>query len=102
MGQAFQFARNFLADNRLIECQTTDIIQFFILAAVHGKANYALKLIKEYPGASAKLEPLLVALKMKAQKEFSAPQEVVEVAMDILKQIDKSEKSPKTSLRITV
>jgi hypothetical protein len=61
---------------------------------VHDKANDALKLIKEYPAASAKLEPLVVALKMKAQKEFSAPQEVVEVAVDILKQIDKSEKIP--------
>jgi hypothetical protein len=43
---------------------------------VHGKVNDALKLIKDFNTLSAKLEPLVVALKMKAQKEYSAPQEV--------------------------
>jgi tetratricopeptide (TPR) repeat protein/predicted transcriptional regulator len=90
--QAFQFARIFLSDDSLIEYQTPDIIDFFKLAASRGMANDALKLLKDFPALSAKLEPLVVALKIKTQKEFSAPQEVVEVAMDILKQIEEHEK----------
>jgi tetratricopeptide (TPR) repeat protein len=89
--EAFQFARISLSDKTLIECRTTDIIEFFVLAAAHGMANDALKLLEKHPAASAKLEPLVVALKMKAQKELSAPQEVAEVGMDILKQIENTE-----------
>lgn len=60
------------------------VIPFFINAAAAGFAEEGL--IRLQKSESAKLvEPLVVALQMMAGEDFNAPQEVVEVATDIVK-----------------
>jgi hypothetical protein len=65
-----------------------DIISFFIDAAASGYARKGLKILKDSAYA-AYLEPLITALQMKTGEEYNAPREVVEVAKDVLKEIEE-------------
>jgi tetratricopeptide (TPR) repeat protein len=85
---AFEQARLFANDDLLLNHSPDDVIDFFIYAASQGKAEEALRAIKGTKAESA-MEPLVVALKMAAGKPFRAPQEVVEVAKDVLKRIEE-------------
>jgi len=87
-GDAFDQARLFANDDLLLSQSPDDIIDFFIYAASSGKAEEALRAIKGTKAESA-MEPLVVALKIAAGKTFRAPQEVVEVAKDIVKRIEE-------------
>jgi len=85
---AFVQARLFSNDDLLVSRSPDDVIDFFVYAAAAGKAEEALWAIKGTKAESA-MEPLVVALKMAAGKPFRAPQEVVEVAKDVLKRIEE-------------
>ena len=89
---AFTQARLFANDDLLLSQSPDDIIDFFIYAASSGKADGALRAIKGTKAESA-MEPLVVALKMTAGTPFRAPQEVVEVAKDVLKRIEERAKT---------
>jgi tetratricopeptide (TPR) repeat protein len=85
---AFDQARLFANDDLLLSQSPDDVIEFLVYAASSGKAEEALRAIKGTKAESA-MEPLVVALKMAAGKPFRAPQEVVEVAKDVLKRIEE-------------
>jgi tetratricopeptide (TPR) repeat protein len=83
---AFTQARLFANDDLILSRSPDDVIDFFVYAAAAGKAEEALRAIKGTKAESA-MEPLVVALKIAAGKPFRAPQEVVEVAKDVVKRI---------------
>ena len=85
---AFTQARLFANDDLLVSRSPDDVIDFFVYAASSGKAEEALQAIKGTKAETA-MEPLVVALKIAAGKPFRAPQEVVEVAKDVLKRIEE-------------
>ena len=87
-GDAFAQARLFADDDLILSHSPDDVIDFFVYAASSGKAEEALRAIKGTKAESV-MEPLVVALKMAAGKPFRAPQEVVEVAKDVLKRIEE-------------
>lgn len=64
------------------------IIAFFINAAAAGHAKEGLELLKNSPCAPY-VEPLIVGLQMLTGEEYNAPQEVVEVAKDVVKRIEE-------------
>jgi tetratricopeptide (TPR) repeat protein len=88
---AFDQARLFANDDLLLSQSPDDVIEFLVYAASSGKAEEALRAIKGTKAESA-MEPLVVALKMAAGNPFRAPQEVVEVAKDVLKRIEEQAK----------
>jgi tetratricopeptide (TPR) repeat protein len=71
-----------------------NVISFFIDAAIEGHAAEGLKILKN-SACALYAEPLIVALQMLTGEEYNAPQEVVEVAKDILKQIEEKKSSPR-------
>jgi protein involved in temperature-dependent protein secretion len=85
---AFVQARLFADDDLILSRSPDDVLDFFIYAAASDKAEEALRTIKGTK-AEAAMEPLVAALKMRAGKSFRAPQEVVEVAKDVLKRIEE-------------
>jgi tetratricopeptide (TPR) repeat protein len=85
---AFAQARLFANDDLILSHSPDDVIDFFVYAASSGKAEEALQAIKGTKAESA-MEPLVVALKIATGKPFRAPQEVVEVAKDVLKRIEE-------------
>ena len=94
---AFALARDFSDDDLILRRSPDDVIAFFVYAAASGKAEEALQAIKGTKAESA-MEPLVVALKMAAGKTFRAPQEVTEVAKDVLKRIEHQAKSLENKL----
>jgi len=88
---AFTQARFFANDDLILRHSPDDVIEFLVYAASSGKAEEALRAIKGTKAESA-MEPLVVALKMAAGNPFRAPQEVVEVAKDVLKRIEEQAK----------
>ncbi len=86
--EALQEACLALADEDLIRESPQMPIPSFVLFAGMGRAAEALAVLKSSP-SKRYLEPLLVALQMIVGEEHNAPQEVVEVASDIVKQVEK-------------
>jgi tetratricopeptide (TPR) repeat protein len=86
--EALKESKLFINDKELLENFSEDVISFFIDAAAAGQSASALKTI-EGTLTETLMEPLVVALKMVAEITFHAPQEVVEVANDIVKRIKK-------------
>lgn len=70
----------------------SDTINFFISSAAAGYIDESLELLEKSNSAKL-LEPLIAALKILSEKDFNAPQEIIEVANDIVKNI-KSEQKP--------
>jgi tetratricopeptide (TPR) repeat protein len=64
--------------------------------AALGHAAEALAVLRSSPAPSL-LEPLLVALQMMTGEEHNAPQEVVEVASDIVKQVEEIKRQAQTA-----
>jgi tetratricopeptide (TPR) repeat protein len=85
---AFAEARLFADDDSVLSQSPDDVIDFFVYSASQGKAEEALRAIKGTKAESA-MEPLVIALKMATGQPFRAPQEVVEVAKDVLKRIEE-------------
>jgi tetratricopeptide (TPR) repeat protein len=70
------------------------VVSFFIRSAVAGYIKQGLQLLKN-SACAPYVEPLIVALQMMTGEEFNAPQEVVEVAKDVVKRIEeKKQKNP--------
>jgi hypothetical protein len=75
-------------DDEMIGKFPEDCIRFFVDAAAAGQAAGALAVLRESP-AAARFEPLVVGLQMLVGESFRAPQEVVEVAKDVVKRIEE-------------
>jgi len=73
----------FLSNKEMVERVTEDVVKFFVSAAAAGLAPNCAEIIEASPSAAA-LKPLVVALRMIAGHEVSAPPEVIEVANDIV------------------
>ncbi len=86
--KALEIAAEFLKNPKSAKEFPNDIISFFADAAVAGYAKEGLKLQKSSICAPY-LEPLIVALQMLTGEEYNAPQEVVEVAKDVVKRIEE-------------
>ncbi|MEJ2154383.1 MAG: hypothetical protein P8X96_03535, partial [Desulfobacteraceae bacterium] len=81
------FSRLFEDDALLSEC-FNPIMDRIIEFLAQGYEEEVLQLLTQTP-AETKLEPLVVAIKMMLGQEFNAPQEVVEVAKDVVQRIDE-------------
>ena len=81
-------ALNFLKSDELCKQYPNDLVSFFSNAAAAGFAKECLRILKNSLCAPF-LEPLVVALQMVTGEEFNAPQEVVEVAKDVVKGIEE-------------
>ncbi|HLP46087.1 MAG TPA: hypothetical protein VK469_09075 [Candidatus Kapabacteria bacterium] len=88
MEKALLVAANFLKDNNAAKKFPDDIIAFFTDAAAAGYAKEGLKLLKN-SACALYMEPLIVAL------NYNAPQEVVEVAKDVLERIEEKAQNSK-------
>ena len=86
--EALSVASGFLKDCEAGKEFPHDIISFFTDAAAAGYAKESLQMLKE-SACAPYIEPLIVALQMKTGEDYNAPQEVVEVAKDVLKQIEE-------------
>ena len=86
--KALSIAPSFLEKSALGKLLHEDIISFFINASAAGYAKKGLELLKNSPRASY-VEPLIVGLQMLTGEEYNAPQEVVEVAKDVVKRIEE-------------
>ncbi len=86
--KALSVAVDFLKDPKSAKEHPNDIIAFFTDAAASGYAKEGLKLLKN-SACAPYMEPLIVALQMLAGEEYNAPQEVVEVAKDVLERIEE-------------
>lgn len=85
--EAFDAAKLALADELIAKHMQPDIAVFFFGAAATGHVAEAIAVLSASP-AAAKLEPLLVALQILNGQTPNAPYEVLEVAKDIVKQIE--------------
>jgi hypothetical protein len=92
--EALSTAVDFLKNTKSAKEFPNDIIFFFINAAVAGYAKEGLNLLKK-SACAPYMEPLIVALQMLTGEEYNAPQEVVEVAKDVLTRIEKNQKENK-------
>jgi tetratricopeptide (TPR) repeat protein len=92
--EAFEQAKSFVDDDDILKNYPQDVINFFVEAAAAGQAEGALHTIKDTKAESA-MEPLSVALKILTNIPFRAPQEVIEVAKDVVKKIEKRAKELK-------
>ncbi|MGE5344205.1 MAG: tetratricopeptide repeat protein [Candidatus Omnitrophota bacterium] len=95
--KALVIASEFLIDSQLAKESPNDIISFFIGAAAAGHAKEGLRILKNSPCAPY-MEPLIVALQMRVSEDYNAPQEVVEVAKDVLERIRQKKKKTKKRL----
>ncbi len=91
--EALEIAPNFLNVDELGKQCPKELISFFTSAAAEGFANKSLQILIDSQCAPY-VEPLIVALKMINGDEYNAPQEVIEVAMDIIKEIDGKKSKP--------
>ncbi|MDQ1354671.1 MAG: hypothetical protein QG657_4980 [Acidobacteriota bacterium] len=91
--KALSVAVEFLKDSNSAKEYPNEVISFFTDAAAAGYAKEGLKLLKN-SACAPKMEPLIVALQMLAGEEYNAPQEVVEVAKDVLKRIKEKKAKP--------
>ena len=92
--EAFAQTGFFLNDEEMLKNFPEDIISFIVEAVADGQAERALQAM-EGTKAESIMEPLLVALKMLTNTPFRAPQEVIEVANDVVKRIEERAKELK-------
>ncbi len=81
------FSKLFVRDDLLSEC-FHPVMDRIIDFLARGYEEEVLQLLTQTP-AKTKLEPLVVAIRMILEQEFNAPQEVVEVAKDVVKRIEE-------------
>lgn len=85
--QALEEAQNALRDLVFVEKNQPLILNFFVDAAATGLVSESLAILSESP-AAGKLEPLITALQVLDGQTPNAPTEILEVAKDIVKQVD--------------
>ncbi len=95
--EALTIAPNFLKSAELGEQYPNDLISFFSSVAVAGFAKEGLDILKQSLCAPF-VEPLIVALQMVVGEEYNAPQEVVEVAKDVVKEIESQDKKNENTM----
>lgn len=83
---SFSEARLFLADTDAASKFLDDVIDYFIEAAAAQQTRAALDLLVSSPTA-ALTEPLIVALRLELGENPRAPQEIAEVARDVVEKI---------------
>jgi hypothetical protein len=74
-------------------CIGKHIVSFFTDAAAAGYAGEGLKILKN-SACAPYMEPLIVALQMLAGEDYNAPQEVVEVAKDVVERNKEKKAKP--------
>lgn len=84
--ESFDSTRAFLADLEWSNENLSNVIDYFIEAAAAGQARPALDLLSASP-AAALTEPLIVALQLELGDQPRAPQEIAEVARDVVERI---------------
>jgi len=77
-----------LSDESFAQENLRDIVEVLSLAAAHGHASQAYNILMASPSAP-RLEPLAVALARIIDEPTNPPQEVSEVADDIVRDIEK-------------
>lgn len=85
--EALELARDFLSVDKIASGEFPEIVELFVRATAAGHGREALDILEQSRHGSA-FEPLIVALKMALGEECNAPQEVIEIAKDVLLQID--------------
>lgn len=85
--ESIQEAGRLMTNENSLHKGYTLLMSTFIDAAARGYAAEVLATLKA-SSAGAHFEPLLVALQMIAGEEHNAPQEVVEIAKDIIKKVE--------------
>jgi hypothetical protein len=85
--EALDEARRAMADEDLVRKMSPLFTEIFSLVAASGHAAEAMDVLKSSP-ANRALEPLLVALQIMAGEDPNAPQEVIEVANDIVENVE--------------
>lgn len=96
--EALSMASEFLKNPDAAKEFPQDIISFFINAAAAGFAKEGLKILKD-SACAPYMEPLIVALQMHTGEEYNAPQEVVEVAKDVVKEIEQVRKGETSKVK---
>lgn len=84
---AFEQIASLLDDDDFLEKYLDDLLGFLIDAAADGQAERALSVVAG-TAAERAMEPLVVALQELAGVKHKAPQEVEEVAKDVLARIE--------------
>lgn len=84
---AFREAERAVAYGPLVVRMAHAIFVFFVFAASRGHVSESLAILSASP-AAAKLEPLVTALQILDGQTPNAPTEVLEVAKDIVKQVE--------------
>lgn len=94
--EAFEHARKAIADSRFV-LQIQALLQwFFFVAAGTGHVAESLAILSTSP-AARELEPLVTALQLLDGQSPNAPLEILEVAKDIVKQVEaiRAARAPK-------
>jgi len=86
--EAFQQAGRFVDDEAYVSAYLDAVLTFFIHAAADGQAERGLSVLAD-TAAERAMEPLVAALNELVGKKHRVPQEVEEVAKDVLQRIDK-------------
>ncbi|HOZ45149.1 MAG TPA: tetratricopeptide repeat protein [Candidatus Hydrogenedentes bacterium] len=86
--EAQEHAAAYLRDVDLVRANPDDATELFVGFAVAGLGRDALRLIEASPSAVL-LEPLVVALRLDLGEKTKAPVEIVEVAKDVVRRIEK-------------
>jgi tetratricopeptide (TPR) repeat protein len=86
--EALEEVNRALSSEEFVRAFPNTITTAFMHVAARGHAPEALAVLQSSP-ARSHLEPLLVALQIMTGEEHNAPQEVVEVAGDIVKQVEE-------------
>jgi tetratricopeptide (TPR) repeat protein len=86
--EALEEANRALSNEKVVRESPAVFSAPFMRVAARGHAPEALAVLQSSP-ARSHLEPLLVALQIMTGEEHNAPQEVVEVAGDIVKQVEE-------------
>jgi energy-coupling factor transporter ATP-binding protein EcfA2 len=84
--EALRAVRSYLEQPDVVKKTTKDAVSLFTEIAARGAADDALEVLKTSPSMAA-LEPLIVALELDTGRNATAPNEIIEVAKDILRDI---------------
>ena len=89
--EALSSARRYIQDSALVENSIEDAIELFVELSASGQAKEALDILVNSP-VQQHLEPLVVGLKLYIGEEVKTAAEILEVASDVVKRIEKRSK----------
>jgi glutamine synthetase type III len=94
--EALKEVKNVLVNEELVERRQNLISALLVICGAAGHVSESLSILSSSP-AAVKLEPLLTALQILHGQTPNAPLEVLEVAKDIVKQIETLRASMSTT-----